>query len=144
MMVFNSRKQNTTGGGPHTHTHTRNENPREQQDNHIQCKYQSPTTLKQIHIPYYPPYILSHLLKCFFSPVVTPNAPSHVHTHTHTHTLWKPEATKTPLRTTTPKRTHKTSNILTHKPCTPNPIEYHRQHNLLSQPQTTTTPNTYP
>ena len=32
------------------------------------------------------------------------------------------------------QRTQKTSNILTHKPRTPNPIKYHRQHNLLSRP----------
>jgi len=32
----------------------------------------------------YPPYILSRLLKCFFPPVLIPNA-THAHTHTHTH-----------------------------------------------------------
>jgi len=76
----------------------------------------------------YPPYILSYLLKCFFSPIDTPNAPSHAHTHNGN---LRPK--KSQPRTTTPKGTQKTSNILIHKPRTPNPIEYHRQHNLLSR-----------
>ena len=55
----------------------------------------------------YPPYIISHLLKCFFFPLEIPNAPSHAraraHTHTHTHTQWKPEA-KNPHRKQQPRR----------------------------------------
>jgi len=51
-----------------------------------------------VSLQVYPPYILSHLLKSFFSPVDTPNAPSYARAraHTHTHTQWIPESKKNP------------------------------------------------
>ena len=82
----------TTERGLHAHTpETRTpENKRISTSNVSIITHKLKTQTHAILV--YLPYILYHLLKCFFSPVDTLNAPryaktyTHIHTHTHTYT----------------------------------------------------------
>jgi len=108
--LYNGHNRRRTAHTPETRT------PENKKITTYNVSTNHPLPYKHRHaILVYPPYILSHCVKCFFCPVEIPNAPSHAHTHnTHNGNL---RPNKPPPRTTTrrePRRRQHTNPQTTH------------------------------